>query len=377
LPLSGCHKAPATAAEPASDAKPDTKAKPEAGGKAETAGKGEAAAKEEASEGVALTPDQVEKLGLVTQDAEATKYTEEATGYGVVVGHDTIAQAAAELVTAQATERQSQSALSRAKRLSGTPGAVSADVEEAAVQKAAVDTAALTLTKQRLSATLGMSPPWKADEYSPILQELAGGRIKLLRVTFPLGVLSGGIPASLRAAHIGGTDKADKGGKADKDDDKAAKADKGDEKADEKAAKAGKADKAGSTHEKAAGTDKGWKMTVVWNAPADATVPGRSFFALLKGSDAGEGERLLVWAPIGETVSGVVIPAAAAVLSEGKYWCYVEKKPGTYVRTEVDIGLPTADGYFVTDGVVAGDKIVVTAAGQLLAKESNSGAESD
>jgi len=224
---------------------------------------------------------------------------------------------------------------------------VSADVEEAAVQKAAEDTAALTLTKQRLSATLGMSPPWKADEYSPILQELAGGRIKLLHVTFPLGTLSGGIPASLRAAHIGGTDRADKGGKA------------------------------GGAGDKAAKTDMGWKMNVVWNAPADATVPGRSFFALLKGSDAGEGERLLVWAPIGESVSGVVIPAAAAVLSDGKYWCYVERKPGTYVRTEIDIGLPTADGYFVTDGVVAGDKIVVTAAGQLLAKESNSGAESD
>jgi hypothetical protein len=115
----------------------------------------------------------------------------------------------------------------------------------------------------------------------------------------------------------------------------------------------------------------------VWDAPADATVPGRSFFALLKDSDAGEGERLLVWAPIGETVSGVVIPAAATVLSEGKYWCYVEKKPGTYVRTEVDTAIPTSDGYFVTDGVVAGDKIVVTAAGQLLAKESNSGSESE
>jgi hypothetical protein len=73
----------------------------------------------------------------------------------------------------------------------------------------------------------------------------------------------------------------------------------------------------------------------------------------------------------------VVVPTAATVMSEGKYWCYVEKKPGTYVRTEVDTGIPTSDGYFVTDGVDPGDKIVVTAAGQLLAKESASGAESD
>jgi hypothetical protein len=353
LLLWGCHKAPPTAAEaaPASDGKTGESAKP-AGGPEKANGK------EEASEGVVLTPDQVEKLGLATQTAQSSQYTEEASGYGVVVPHDAIAQAAAELVTAQATQRQSQSALSRAKRLSGTPGAVSADVEEAAVHQAAVDTAALTLTTQRLSTTLGMKPPWKIGENSPLLQDLASGRIKLVRVTFPLGALSSGIPASLRAAHIDGAGKPAKAEKADKTDDKT-------DKADDKAAKAAKAD------------DKGWKMNTVWDAPADATVPGRSYFALLKGSDAGEGERLLVWAPIGETASGVVIPAAAAVMSEGKYWCYLEKKPGTYVRTEVDTGIPTADGYFVTEGVAAGDKVVVTAAGQLLAKESNSGAESD
>jgi len=118
-------------------------------------------------------------------------------------------------------------------------------------------------------------------------------------------------------------------------------------------------------------------MNVVWDAPADATVPGRSFFALLKGSDAGEGERLLVWAPIGESVAGVVVPADAAVLSEGKYWCYLEKKTGTFVRTEIDTARPVPEGYFVTEGVAAGDKVVTTAAGQLLARESNSGSEPD
>ena len=72
-----------------------------------------------------------------------------------------------------------------------------------------------------------------------------------------------------------------------------------------------------------------------------------------------------------------MIPAAAAVISDGKYWCYVEKKPGTFVRNEIDTSRPTADGYFVTEGISAGDKIVVTAAGQLLAQETNSGAEPD
>ena len=161
-----CHNA----AAPAADAKPAAGAKPQA------AAKPDADAKESASEGVSLTPDQVEKLGVVTQAAAATDYSEEAAGFGVVVNHETIAQAAAELATAQATERLSRSALARAKKLSGTPGAVSADVEETAAQKAEVDAAALTLTTRRLSSMLGMNPPWKNGDRGAMLQELAARR---------------------------------------------------------------------------------------------------------------------------------------------------------------------------------------------------------
>ncbi len=284
----------------------------------------------ETDAGVTLTAEQIKKLGLVTEAVKSIDYTEETAGYGVVVAHEAIAQAVAELVTARATANLSQSAWSRVKRLAGTPGAVSADVEEAAANKAEVDAAALTLTIQRMSSTLGMNPPWKAGENNATLRELAGGHIKLVRVTFPLGALSGAIPASLRAAHIG----------------------------------------VGKPHE-------GWTMTKVWDAPADASVPGRSFFALLKGSDAGEGERLLVWAPIGVAVPGVVVPLAAAVMSDGRYWCFVEEKPGTFVKSEIDTARTVAEGYFVTAGVAAGERVVTVAAGQLLAHESGSAAEPD
>jgi hypothetical protein len=325
LLLGACHKTTSSAGEapPASDAKAAENPKSQA------AAKKDADIKEDAAEGVTLTSEQVEKMGIATQPAQALDYSEEAAGFGVVVNHESIAQAVAELATAKATERLSRSSLSRAQKLDGTPGAVSADVEEAAAQKAEVDAAALTLTSRRLSSALGMNPPWKNGDKDGILQGLAAGKIKLVRLTFPLGALSGGTPARLRAAHIG------------------------------------------------ARPGTGWKMNVVWDAPADATVPGRSFFAQLVGSDAGEGERLQVWAPIGEPVAGVVIPAAAAVMSDGKFWCYVEKKPGTFARVELDTGRPTSDGYFVTEGVGAGDKVVTAAAGQLLAKESGSAAEPD
>ena len=327
LLLCACHKAAAPPADKAAAPPAGRAGAQDAGAKPPAVG---AESKEDAAEGVTLTPEQVEKLGVATQAAQASDYSEETAGYGVVVSHETIAQAAAEVATAQATARLSRSSLARARKLEGTPGAVSADVEEAAAQKAEVDDAALTLTNQRLSSAFGMAPPWKRGDKDSVFQALAAGKIKLVRVTFPLGTLSGATPATLRTAHIG-------------------------------------ANKPGA----------GWKMNMVWDAPADASVPGRSFFALLKGSDAGEGERLQVWAPVGETTSGVVIPASAAVMSEGKYWCFVEKKPGTFERVEIDASKPTADGYFVTEGVAAGDKIVTAAAGQLLAKGSASSAEPD
>jgi hypothetical protein len=324
--LSACHRAPPAGADAAG-----SETKPASGSKStDAAPAAPAGAPGSAAEGVSLTPAQIEKLGLVTQAAQPTAYSQHASGYGVVVSHDTIAQAVAELTSARATGQQSRSALKRAQQLSGTPGAVSADVEEAAAQKAAVDAAAMTLTIERLTSTLGMNPPWQNRDRDPTLQDLASGRIKLLRATFPLGALGGGTPRSLRAARLGVTQP-----------------------------------------------DLGWKLNVVWDAPADSNIPGRSYFALLKGADAGEGERLTVWAPIGEMLSGVVIPAAAVVMSEGRYWCYLQMKPGAFVRVEIDATKPTADGYFVSAGIGAGDQIVVTAAGQLLAKELGAGAEAD
>jgi hypothetical protein len=277
--------------------------------------------------GVSLKPDEVEKMGITVTAAAATQHVPETAGFGVVTAHESIAQAVAELVTAAAVDRQSRAALARAQRLAGTPGAMPADALEAAERQATVDQAALLLARQRLTSSFGQRPPWKDDVNSPVLRALADGETKLVRVTFPLGSLDSRMPERLQLAHLN-----------------------------------------------AANSVKSWTATAIWGAPGDATVPGRSFFVLLKGSDAGEGERLLAWAPTGSPESGVLVPAAAAVISDGKYWCYVERKPGVFVRTELDTSRPVADGYFVKDGVAPDDKIVTTSAGLLLAHETNPGA---
>ena len=312
LGLSGCHQAPAAA-----EAKPGD-------------------AKEAKAEGVTLPREQVDKLGIVTEPAKSADYTAETVGYGVVVPHDTVATAVAELTTAELTEKQTRAALARAQSLNGTPGALSAEVEETASRQSAADTAAEVLAAQRLSAVIGLTPAWKAAESKVMLQDLADGKVKLLRATFPLGTVHGQAPKTLRAAHLDAIQSA--------------------------------------SPSAALGT----KLTSIWDAPADPSVPGRSFFALLKGGDFAEGERLLVWAPgAGPAQAGVLIPAAAVVISNGKYWCYVEKNPGNYLRVAVDTDRPLAGGYVITEGVELGDKVVTSAAGLLLARETNSDADAD
>ena len=339
LMLLACNKPAATAnktaavkeakappADTAADAKGEVKADTKIDGATVEGAeaKPEGTAAEDAGEGVTLKAEEVEKMGLKVEPAVAATHVPETGGFGVVAGHDVLAQALSEWVSAAAMARQSESAFARAKKLAGTAGAMPAEASETAQRQAEVDQAALMLTRRKLTSTFGQTPPWKDDPNSPVLRSLASGDAKLVRVTFPLGALGDEAPKTLRLARLGhGT------------------------------------------------ASKSWTATSVWSAPADATVPGRSFFVLLKGSDVGEGERLLVWTPSGESESGAKVPAAAAVISGGKYWAYVERKPNVFARTELETSNPVDDGYFVKEGIAPNDKIVVNGAGLLLARETN------
>jgi hypothetical protein len=307
LTLGACHKTPATADAPAAE---------------ESGGKGKDAAAAE-SEGVSLKPDEVEKLGIVTTEVKTVEHAPEATGFGVVLAHEGIATAVAELDSATAAQRQSRAALERTQRLTGTAGAMPADTMEGLQRQAVTDEVAVELARRKLSAIFGQNSPWKNQINSPQLRALAGGDAKLVRVSFPLGA-TGDAPASLRLARI----NASQGGKS-------------------------------------------IQARSVWSAPADTSIPGRSYFAYLKSGEFGEGEHLLAWTPIGEAESGILVPASAAVINGGKYWCYVEEKPGQFVRSEIDPSMATNDGYFVKEGIQAGAKIVTASAGQLLAREIN------
>jgi hypothetical protein len=163
-----------------------------------------------------------------------------------------------------------------------------------------------------------------------MLDALASGRSKLVRATFPVGALTGEPLKSLRLIPL------DPGA-----------------------------------------VSLSLSASPVWEAPQDATLPGRSFFALIEKADVPEGLRFQA-VPAGGSkggVAGVLIPAAAVVISNSQYWCYLEKTPGTFTRVSINIDRPLGLGYFVNDGIAEGDPVVTSAAGLLLARETNGSSE--
>ena len=316
--LSACSSgSKSTAADPATPASHEDKA----------AGKqDEGKSAEESGAEVVLTAEQVAKLGITTTAAQAMTYAAGAQGFGVVMSHDVIAQVAADLQTAAAAVHQSQAAIERGKRLAAGPGALGQDALETAARQVTADQAALELARRKLTAVLGQDFPKQRGGAAGLLNELASGAVKLARITFPPGT-GAERPRSLRVSQL---DSA---------------------------------------------PVPSWTTGELWDAPSDPTLPGRSFFALLREPAIPEGVRLQALSVSAGGTPGVLIPAAAVVVTSGQYWCFVQKKADTFERTPIDASRPLADGYFVSAGVAPGEQVVTTAAGLLLARQMNASTE--
>jgi hypothetical protein len=284
------------------------------------------AAKREPGGDVSLSTAEVENLQIAVTPLRAVSYRANSTGLGAVLGHEGVAQAAADLQTAAAAAQQSSAALARAKRLAGGPGALGLDAVEVAARQVSADQASLGLARRKLSAALGLHFPWHGHEATRIVEELANGSAKLVRVTFPPGELHNAPPKDVTVMLLDGS-----------------------------------------------ASNASWASRDLWEAPEDPAVPGRSYFALFKTADMPEGARLQAVAGGEGGQEGVLVPPAAVVMSNSQYWVYVRRGQGTFSRVPIDIGKPLAAGYFVPETLAAGDAVVTSGAGLLLARQMNAG----
>jgi multidrug efflux pump subunit AcrA (membrane-fusion protein) len=280
----------------------------------------------DAEAGLSLSADQIRALGIATLPATAANYRQQVSGYGTVVALDAIAQTDSDFLTAQAAAAQSQAAAARAASLAtGEDAAVSLEVAQTAQSKAAADQAALTLAKRKTEAAFGMNTPWHdAASRKAIMARLAEGRSVLVRVTFPLGAVGNETPHSLKITRLGADAQS-------------------------------------------------WVATTIWDAPADPALPGRGFYALVDAPGLAQNEHVTAIIPVGAGQAGVAVPAKALIYGESEAWVYAQTKPGHFLRVRVDIGKPMGESYFLANGggITAGEPVVVTGSGLLLARETN------
>jgi hypothetical protein len=276
---------------------------------------------------VALDAIAVGNLGIQTVKIQPAQYLQATDGFGQVIPVDAWAQADADLATYEAATQSSKMALDRAQGLFQADISISRQALETAQRQHTADAAQLALAERKSAVVFGLRPPWQSSaERSAVLQRLTSGNQSLVRVTLPPGYV-GKAPAQM------------------------------------------------TLRRPLRGESPEWTTKAIWDAPADPTIPGRSFFALVSGSNLAPGERVVASVPQGMPVSGVVVPADAVVLSEGQAWCYVAVKPETFARRAVDLNRPKPGGYFVTQGVKMGDAVVISGSALLLARQMNPSTE--
>jgi hypothetical protein len=273
-----------------------------------------------------LSPAEVDAAHLTLVALRAAGYAPEVRGLAVALAGDGLVQALSEAAAARAAARQSRSALTRSTQLTQGPGADSQSEHESAVKADADAQAVLRQALARYTSLLGADAPAAILDDASLASRLARGRSKLVRATFPLGVLQQPRPASLRLARID-----------------------------------------------AAPDEPGWRARLVWPGPADPAMPGRSVLTLIDADDLADGEHLLAWARVGTAAAqaGAVVPRAALLVSANASWCYVEVARGEYARRRLPTDRPTGDGYFVGGELEPGTRVVTAGAAFLLARQAD------
>jgi hypothetical protein len=309
--LSGCSRSATPAPATSPEAKP---AEEEAGPKVTRDSQGNAV--------ITMTDELQGNIGIQVTNPIPHQMNPEVKAYGRVLDPAPLAALLNELAAARAAFSASSNELARLKTLAGQ-GNASARALQTAEANSLHDQLAVQSAKDRLSLSWGkaVGDQIARPEFTQLLTSL---EIVLVRLELPLD-------QSLKSAPLG----------------------------------ARLTTLAGDANE----------AEFLGNAPAvDPQMQGLGLFFLVKTNTS----RLLVGQALtgfirlpGEPVTGVLVPRGAVVRTEGSGWVYVLDNKGAeaFTRTEIALDHPTPLGWFVTQGIKAGDYIVSNGAQQLLSIE--------
>jgi hypothetical protein len=113
-------------------------------------------------------------------------------------------------------------------------------------------------------------------------------------------------------------------------------------------------------------------------AQADVLAPGETYIFRTSASKLRTGMRMDAWIPRpGAPGKGVEVPGAAVIWYANKLWVYVQRDEELFVRHPLNEYEETRDGWFVTEGVKPGDRIVIRGAQMLFSEEFRSAIPSE
>jgi hypothetical protein len=261
-------------------------------------------------------------IGLQTASLPEMSLPPEMKAYGRVLDSAALVALHNAVAAARAALRASRPEYDRLKKLSGQDNASlrALEIAEAQMER---DRSALATAEAQLMAASGKSV---LDESPGFFQSLASQNDVLARLDLPAGELPAKSPVAARLTLPGNGPPvaADFLGRAATTD----------------------------LREQGAGF-----LFLVTNAPP-ALSPGLALTGFLQLP--------------GELLRGAVVPDAAVIRSDGRAWIYVQTAAATFARREISPDRFVAGGWFVTNNVAPGDKVVVTGAQTLLSEERKS-----
>jgi hypothetical protein len=261
-------------------------------------------------------------IGLQTATPAAATLPPEIKAYGRVLDSATLVSLHNDAVAARAALQASQPEYERLEKLSAQDNA-SAHALETAEAAMKHDQGALVTAEAQLAAAAGKAV---LEEPVDFFQSLAKQESVLVRLDLPAGEMPAATPTGAQLTLPGTAQPvaADFLGRAAMTD----------------------------PQEQGAGF-----IFAVTNAPA-ALAPGLAVTGFLQLP--------------GEPLHGVVVPDNAAVRLDERAWFYAQTGATTFTRRAITLDHPFAGGWFVTNSVAPGDKVVVTGAQTLLSEERKS-----
>ena len=262
------------------------------------------------------------RIALKIATLASAQLQPEVKGYGRVLDPGPLSSLVAELVSARAAARASQMDLERLKVLSAQNNA-SARSTQAAEALAQRDSSSANSAQQRLLIAWGKAIADHPD-LAALVQSLASGESTLVRIDVLGGEFLKTQPLGARLFALS-------------DENNAVEAE-----------------------------------FIGIATAVDAQTQGQGFLFLVKSRQTGfvAGAALVGFVKItGEAQNGVVIPRTAVTRFNGKPWVYLQSAEGTFLRREISLERPLAEGWFAAQAMKPGERVVVGGAQLLLSEE--------